>query len=78
GDGLCYFDARQQLVGLQTNRVERLGPGADGGVRWRVEPKDAIATLRDLKRGTRVHRNRSMAWERLLQKKSAERRIDLH
>ncbi|TSE27470.1 putative protease YdcP [Tepidimonas sediminis] len=78
GDGLCYFDARQQLVGLQTNRVERLGPGTDGGVRWRVEPKDAVATLRDLKRGTRVHRNRSMAWERLLQKKSAERRIGLH
>ncbi|MCX7741810.1 MAG: U32 family peptidase [Tepidimonas sp.] len=75
GDGLCYHDARQQLVGLQANRVERLGPGPEGGTRWRVVPKDPIAALPGLRRGIRVHRNRSAAWERQLQKKTAERRI---
>ncbi|WP_333709244.1 U32 family peptidase [Tepidimonas ignava] len=77
GDGLCCFDARNQLLGLQTNRVQRLGPGSAGGVRWRIEPKDPIDTYRSLRRGTVVNRNRSVAWERLLARPSAERRIDL-
>jgi collagenase-like PrtC family protease len=77
GDGLCYRDLRNNLVGLQTNRVERLGPGTDGGVRWRVFPKDPMATLKDLRPGTTVNRNRSMAWVRLLERPSAQRRIPL-
>jgi len=31
GDGLCYYDLQKELVGLQTNRVEKLGKGAEGG-----------------------------------------------
>ena len=70
GDGLCYWDQQKELVGAQANRVEALGDSA-----WRVFPKDAMATLHDLRKGTTVHRNRSMDWVRTLEKKSADRRI---
>ncbi|GAB4089349.1 peptidase U32 family protein [Hydrogenophaga soli] len=75
GDGLCYHDLQQELVGLQTNRVERLsGPGVPPG-RWRVFPKDPMASLKDLRKGRRVNRNRSMDWVRTLEKPSAQRRM---
>ena len=45
GDGLCYHDQQGELVGLQTNRVERLP--ADSA-RWRIFPKDAMTALPDL------------------------------
>ncbi|QTD47104.1 peptidase U32 family protein [Ottowia testudinis] len=70
GDGLCYWDAQKALIGAQANRVEPLGGGA-----WRVFPKDPMAQLRDLRKGTVIHRNRSMDWVRTLEKKSADRRI---
>jgi 23S rRNA 5-hydroxycytidine C2501 synthase len=44
-------------------------------MRWRVFPKDPMATFQGLKAGTTVNRNRSMDWVRTLEKKSAERRI---
>ncbi|MDO5288994.1 MAG: U32 family peptidase [Pseudomonadota bacterium] len=72
GDGLCYWDAQKELVGAQTNRVESLGGGA-----WRIHPKDPMARLHDLRKGTVIHRNRSMDWVRTLEKKSADRRIGL-
>ncbi|MFA7607791.1 MAG: U32 family peptidase [Rhodocyclaceae bacterium] len=75
GDGLCYHDLHKELVGLQANRVERLGPGKEGGSLWRIFPKDPVSSLRDLRKGTQVNRNRSMVWARTLEKKSAERRI---
>ncbi|MFZ5484026.1 MAG: peptidase U32 family protein [Pseudomonadota bacterium] len=70
GDGLCYYDLRRDLVGLAINEAEPLGDR-----RWRVRPKDRIAMLKDLRVGTEVNRNRDQAWQRLLEKKSAERRI---
>ena len=75
GDGLCYHDLQKELVGLQTNRVEKLGSGTEGGALWRVYPKDPMAGFKGLKRGTTVNRNRSMDWVRTLDKKSADRRI---
>ncbi len=103
GDGLCYFDLQQELVGVAINRAERaalpsppeerrgggsraervslpppLGEGRGGGspsTRWRVFPKDPIAGMRDLRKGTRINRNRDMDWVRTLEKKSSERRI---
>ena len=71
GDGLCYLDLQKELTGLQINRAERL-PAPN---RWRVYPKDAIDTLKDLRKNTVVNRNRDMDWVRNLEKKSAERRI---
>jgi putative protease len=62
GDGLSYFDRHKELVGLRVNRVEgrRLYP--NGMV-------DGLAV------GTLLFRNRDQAFERLLEKKSAERRV---
>ncbi len=74
GDGLCYYDLQKELTGLAINRAERM-PGKAN--RWRVFPKDALATLPDLRRGTEVNRNRDMDWVRALEKKSAVRRIGL-
>ncbi|MBL0418827.1 U32 family peptidase [Ramlibacter sp. AW1] len=71
GDGLCYFDLQKELVGVAINRAE---PVASAG-RWRVFPKDPIAGLRDLRKGTMLNRNRDMSWVRRLDKKSSERRI---
>lgn len=70
GDGLCYWDQQKALVGAQTNRVENMQDGL-----WRIFPKDAMDTLRDLRKGTAIHRNRSMDWVRTLEKKSSDRRI---
>ena len=71
GDGLCYFDLHNNLVGLQINRAEKLlGKNA-----WRVFPKDPMSSFKDLRRDVVVNRNRSMEWVRGLERPSAERRI---
>jgi hypothetical protein len=71
GDGLCYHDLHKELVGVQINRAEPAGaPG-----HWRAFPKDPMAGFKDLRKGTRINRNRDMDWVRGLEKKSAERRI---
>ena len=62
GDGLCYYDLQKELVGLAINRADAVGkPKADGTQqRWRVFPKDDLAGLKDLRKGTQVNRNRDM------------------
>jgi len=72
GDGLCYYDLQKELVGLAINRAEAIS-AAKG--RWRVFPKDAVAGLKDLRKGTEVNRNRDVDWVRVLDKKSSDRRI---
>lgn len=71
GDGLTYYDLQRELVGLQVNRAEKVAEG------WRVYPNESIASCKDLRPGTEVHRNRDMAWDRLLARKSSDRRIGL-
>lgn len=73
GDGLCYYDLQKELVGLAVNRAEPASPTKLN--RWRVFPKDDMASLRDLRKNTEVNRNRDMDWVRMLDKKSSERRI---
>ncbi|MFM1991416.1 MAG: hypothetical protein RJA99_4373 [Pseudomonadota bacterium] len=83
GDALTWYDLQGELHGVQANVAEPLG-----GTLWRVvpnlEPEPGTRSggaprdtrmLKDLRRGTAVSRNRDMAWERLLSKPSAERRI---
>lgn len=70
GDGLTYFDLQNNLVGLQVNTASALG-----GSTWRVQPNEPVSSLKGLRAGTLLNRNRDMAWDRLLAKKSAERRI---
>ncbi|WP_066334284.1 peptidase U32 family protein [Azohydromonas lata] len=77
GDSITWFDLQQELQGVQVNTVELLDAAAR---RWRVFPKEPVAQLKDLRRDTVLQRNRDMAWERLLKKKSSDRRIavDMH
>ncbi len=63
GDGLSWFDDAQELAGVRVNRVEGRRAFVLG---------DLPA---DLKPGTPLYRNRDQAFERLLEKPSAERRI---
>jgi len=72
GDGLCYYDLQKDLVGLAINRAEAIQ--AAKGL-WRVFPKDAVAGLKDLRKGVEVNRNRDVNWTRALEKKSSDRRI---
>ncbi|HZX31183.1 MAG TPA: U32 family peptidase [Rhodocyclaceae bacterium] len=62
GDGVSYYDADHELVGLRINRAE-------GG---KLFPAEMPA---DLKPGLPIYRNRDQEFERALEKKSAERRI---
>jgi putative protease len=71
GDGLCYYDLQKELVGLQINRAE--AQKAKGV--WRLFPKDAMTSFKDLRTGVQINRNRDMSWVRTLDKKSAERRM---
>ncbi|MHB1116756.1 peptidase U32 family protein [Sideroxydans sp.] len=67
-DGLNYLNHRE-VIGLQANIVEQRGPV------WRVFPNEPMHTLKNLRAGVSISRNRDHAWEQALNKKSAERRI---
>ena len=73
GDALTWVDLQGELQGVPVNVAEPL-PNL-GRRRWRLVPNAPIDMLKGLRRGTAIRRNRDMAWERLLEKKSAERRI---
>jgi putative protease len=74
GDGLCYYDLQKELVGLAINRAELISAKRGS---WRVFPKDALADLKDLRKGVEVNRNRDVDWLHVLGKKSSDRRIQL-
>ena len=61
GDGLCYIDDNGRLQGFRVNRVENN----------KLFPQD----MPRLKPKTRLYRNFDQEFEKLMQKKSAERRI---
>ncbi len=63
GDGLCFFDSSDHLVGFRVNRVDQQG---------RLYP----STLPDgLHKGTRLYRNYDAAFERELSRPTADRRL---
>ncbi|BBL76427.1 peptidase U32 family protein [Methylomagnum ishizawai] len=71
GDTLTYFDLQKELRGFRVNIAEALG-----GPRWRAFPNEAMAELKDLRKGVALSRSRDMAWERLMDSdRTAERRI---
>ena len=74
GDGLCYYDLQKTLVGLQINRAEAT---AQPGV-WKLFPKDPMTSFKDLRAEVQINRNRDMQWTRTLDKKSAERLINVY
>lgn len=66
GDGLSFYRPDKELSGLRANTVE-----AHNGY-YRVYPSEAVSGLAV---GATIFRNRDQEFERLLEKKSAERRI---
>jgi 23S rRNA 5-hydroxycytidine C2501 synthase len=64
GDGISFFDSHKELVGLRVNVV-------DGK---RLYPNEMPA---DLRRGMTLYRNRDHAFMRLLERPSAERRMQV-
>jgi collagenase-like PrtC family protease len=72
GDALTWWDLQGELQGLPVNTAALLA-----GTRWRIVPAPghALPEQKDLRPGTAISRNRDMAWQRLLAKPSAERRI---
>jgi collagenase-like PrtC family protease len=72
GDGLTWWDLQQELCGVQVNVARPLD---ESGRQWRVFPNEPMAELKDLRRHTALYRNRDIAWDRQLDRKSSERRI---
>ena len=70
GDGLNYLFKRE-VHGVPVNVAEQRG------AIWRITPNVAIADLPGFKPGTAINRNGDHAWELLLTKKSAERRVGI-
>src|SRR5262245_47781768 len=70
GDGLTHYDLHHNLIGWQANTAQRLS-----GRLWRVVPNEAVASLKGLREGTALHRNRDSAWDRQLSHRTSERRI---
>jgi len=73
GDALTWWDLQGELQGVPVNVAQRLDART-----WRIAPNTpqcATAGLKDLRKGTALSRNRDMAWDRLLDRKSAERLI---
>lgn len=70
GDGITCFNADGELLGMRINVAE---PTASG---YRLSPTLTDGRLpADLKVGTTIYRNHDQDFERLLEKKSAERRV---
>ena len=73
GDALTWWDLQGELQGVPVNVAQRLDART-----WRISPNTpqcATAGLKDLRKDTAVSRNRDMAWDRVLDRKSAERLI---
>ena len=69
GDGISYLSRGRKLAGLRINVAERVGQ------HQRLFPNEMPDDPEGFKPGTEIHRNRDQAFERLLEKESAERRI---
>ena len=70
GDALTWWDRQGELQGVPVNVAKALG-----GVAWRVFPNAPVEQLKDLRKDAEISRNRDMAWDRQLDRPSAERRI---
>lgn len=63
GDGLCYFDSNKELQGIRVNRIEG----------EKVYPAEHNLSIR---KGTLMYRNFDHEFEKMLTRKSAERKIE--
>jgi len=74
GDGITFYSAAGELVGMRINRAEALASKCNTA--YRLFPSLTDGRLPEgLRVGTAILRNRDQAFERQLEKKSAERII---
>ena len=71
GDGVSYLARGRKLAGLRINVARRVAG------RWRLTPNTMPDPPDDLRVGAPIHRNHDQAFERVLERESAERRIGL-
>jgi putative protease len=69
GDGISYLSRGRKLAGLRINVAERVRQ------HQHLFPNEMPEDPEGFKIGTEIHRNRDQAFERLLEKPSAERQI---
>jgi len=69
GDGISYLSRGRRLAGLRINVAKRVAAAQ------RLFPNEMPDDPEGFRPGTEIHRNRDQAFERLLEKPSAERRI---
>ncbi len=72
GDGLTWWDLQGELQGVKVNVAKPLD---EANRSWRVWPNEPMSALKDLKPPVALQRNRDLAWDRALERKTAERRI---
>jgi collagenase-like PrtC family protease len=73
GDGVTYYNAQNELVGMRLNLAEPAGSG------YRLSPTLIDGKLpAGLQLGTVIYRNHDQEFERQLEKKSADRRIAIN
>jgi 23S rRNA 5-hydroxycytidine C2501 synthase len=75
GDGFTWFDLQGELQGVPANRVECLRAQPEHAQAWRIFPRELVSTLKDVRAGTALNRNRDMNWVRGLERESAQRHI---
>jgi putative protease len=75
GDGFTWFDLQGELQGVPANTVECLRAEPAHAQSWRIVPKEPVSTLKDLRKGTALNRNRDMNWVRAMERESAQRLI---
>ena len=66
GDGLCFFDSSRRLHGFRVNSVDSYG-------RLTIARQQDISSL--LQQGTKLYRNQDQAFDRILSRPSADRRL---
>ena len=69
GDGISWLSRGKKLAGLRVNVAKRVAQGQ------RLFPNEMPEDAEGFRPGTEIFRNRDQAFERLLEKDSAERRI---
>ena len=72
GDGLTYYTPKRELAGIRVNRAEER---EDTIVR--IFPSESIDSMPGLRVDLELNRNSDSAWDQMLARKSAERRIGL-
>lgn len=75
GDGLCYFDKQNELIGFRLNKIERSPESkfSTKGTKIKCYP----SVMPRLQTGTLLYRNHDQAFEKIMNGKTAERKVNI-